>query len=74
MADVPPSLGARLWDDAMQGSDHTTPPGQVPLIPGGPEGVVFGRAGTLCVNETGALYKKGTDVSLKTGWVAITVP
>lgn len=68
MASAPGNTGARLWDMATQGSDYTAPPGQHPMIPGGPEGVVYARPGTVCSDELGNLWRKETDVSLNTGW------
>lgn len=72
MADVPPTLGAKLWDEATQGSDHNAQPHQPPMIPGGPEGVVWGSAGVTAVDELGVLYVKTTDASLNTGWSTVT--
>lgn len=74
MALVPPANtpGANLWDQATQGSDHTHQPGQPPLIPGGPEAVVYASAGVTCVDELGVLYVKASDVSLATGWTTVT--
>lgn len=69
---APGNLGAKLWDESTQGSDHTRMPGQPPLVAGGPEGVVFAPVGTLCVDETGVLWKKGTDATLATGWCSVT--
>lgn len=67
---VPPhpgSTGGLLWDQAVQGGDH---PAQiaVPMIPGGPEGVVCAPIGYLCSDELGNAYVKKTDVTLATGW------
>jgi hypothetical protein len=74
MALVPPlnSPGANLWDKATQGSDYNAAPGQPPLIPGGPEGVIYGSVGKVCVDELGVLYVKASDVSLATGWTTVT--
>lgn len=74
MALVPPTNtpGAALWDQAVQGSDHTAPSGQPPMIPGGPEGVIYADAGTVCSDETGLLYVKASDRTLATGWTTVT--
>lgn len=72
MAAVPPTLGAKLWDEATQGSDHNNERGQPPLIPGGPEGVIYASAGKVCADELGVLYVKASDVSLATGWTTVT--
>lgn len=71
MADVPPSLGARLWDESTQGSDHTMAPGTLPLITGGPNGVVYGRLGSKCIDETGTEWTKTTDETVNTGWAEV---
>lgn len=70
---TPGNLGAKLWDESTQGSDHTVMPGQPPLIAGGPENVVFAPVGTLVVDEVGQLYQKTTPATLATGWGAIAV-
>lgn len=69
---APGNKGARLWDESTQGSDHTAMPGQPPLIPGGPENVLFAPVGTLVVDESGTLWQKTTDKSLATGWETVT--
>jgi hypothetical protein len=71
MATTPGNLGARLWDESTQGSDHTRMPGQPPLILGGPEGVVYAPIGTLCVDEEANVWKKGTEAALNTGWCIV---
>lgn len=71
MATTPGNTGARLWDESTQGSDHTRMPGQPPLVRGGPEGVIYGPVGTLCCDEEGNIWRKGTDVTLATGWCII---
>lgn len=67
-SNLPGNPGAALWDTASK----ETPPGQPPMIPGGPEGVIFAAAGRLCVDEEGNLYVKQTDVTLATGWALVT--
>lgn len=71
MASAPGNLGALLWDQAVQGSDHNRSAYQPPMIPGGPEGVVYGPAGYMCCDEDGVLWRKRTDISLNTGWCEI---
>lgn len=71
-SNAPGNKGARLWDESTQGSDHTAMPGQPPLIPGGPENVLFAPVGTLVVDESGTLWQKTTDKSLATGWETVT--
>lgn len=70
MSTAPGNTGARLWDEAVQGVGPKQP-GQPPMIPGGPEGVIYANAGTIVCDETGALWRKGTDRSLATGWCEV---
>lgn len=69
---TPGNLGAKLWDEANQGSDHTAQRGQPPMIQGGPNGVVYGQPGLVCSDETGQLYVKTTGMDLNTGWDALS--
>ena len=56
----------------MQAEYDSEPQSEIPRIRGSPEGVVFGRIGSILVDfETGAIWRKTTIRDLNTGWLEI---
>jgi hypothetical protein len=68
-AAVPPSNqpGAGLWESAMQGGIR---PAQnaIPMIPGGPQNVVYAPVGSCCSDDLGNWWVKSSDATVNTGW------
>lgn len=71
MAAVPPSLGADLWDQGAQGSNHTHQPDCPVNVLNNPEGVVYADIGVTCCDVMGTQYIKTTPRDLATGWCIV---
>lgn len=69
MAAVPPNNtpGAALWDAAIQGENGRAQP-SIPMIAGGPQGVIYAPIGSVCTDDSGNIWVKSTDASVNTGW------
>lgn len=67
---TPGNKGGILWDQAMQSG---APQSAIPLIPGGPNGVVFAPVGSVCVDDVGKLWVKTTAGTSALGWEYATL-
>lgn len=65
-----PNTGAQKWGDALNGQPQPAQP-SIPMIHGGPNGVVYAPVGSFCLDERGRAWAKTTSADFNTGWTQL---